>query len=136
MQRPRYALVIQHRAHLSHDLSRARFRFIPSRAVRQNWQSTAQPTWLETQIVARSHARPAFASRFTSVASLTSISLRHPHCLDALAVRKRHQISDRPVSGYEFLLLSGKADGNSLLQQDPKLLGSVGNLFEGFNSLT
>src|SRR5438067_7249292 len=30
-----------------------RLRWMPSRAVMQNWQSTAQPTWLETQIVAR-----------------------------------------------------------------------------------
>ena len=30
-----------------------RFRRIPSFAVRQNWQFTAQPTWLEMQMVAR-----------------------------------------------------------------------------------
>src|SRR6201996_287187 len=30
-----------------------RLRLIPSFAVRQNWQFTAHPTWLEMQIVAR-----------------------------------------------------------------------------------
>src|SRR5580704_18734807 len=30
-----------------------RLRFTPSKAVRQNWQSTAQPTWLEMQMVER-----------------------------------------------------------------------------------
>ena len=30
-----------------------RLRLIPSLAVRQNWQLTAQPTWLEMQMVAR-----------------------------------------------------------------------------------
>src|SRR3989442_1468970 len=44
-----------------------RFRFTPSSAVRQNWQSTAQPTWLETQIVARSQARPADFSSWSPV---------------------------------------------------------------------
>jgi hypothetical protein len=29
---------------------------IPSRAVKQNWQFTAQPIWLDTQIVARDHS--------------------------------------------------------------------------------
>src|SRR5580704_18185057 len=30
-----------------------RLRFTPSKAVKQNWQSTAQPTWLEMQMVER-----------------------------------------------------------------------------------
>ncbi len=45
-------------AHTCPTISPAvRLRLIPSSAVRQNWQSTAQPTWLETQIVARSQRR-------------------------------------------------------------------------------
>src|SRR5580704_11737766 len=43
-----------------------RLRFTPSNAVRQNWQSTAQPTWLETQMVARPQPRSPFAAEVGS----------------------------------------------------------------------
>ena len=47
-----------------------RLRFTPSNAVRQNWQFTAHPTWLETQIVDRRQPRTRFST--SSPASLPS----------------------------------------------------------------
>src|SRR5579863_8071736 len=41
-----------------------RFRFTPSSAVKQNWQSTAHPTWLEIQIVDRPRFCPCPGLRF------------------------------------------------------------------------
>ena len=69
---------------------RVRLRCRPSLAVRQNWQLTAQPTWLETQIVARCQL-PSLASAVSlasvpslSVAGLAVVALRHPDSFHGL----------------------------------------------------
>src|SRR5271157_471002 len=52
----------------------------PSLAVRQNWQLTAQPTWLETQMVARFQLFPApvIPDELGPVTRLSVVAFRHP----------------------------------------------------------
>ncbi len=52
-------LIIENREHLADDLAGGKIALHPERAVRQNWQFTAQPTWLDTQIVARQYRVPS-----------------------------------------------------------------------------
>ncbi len=112
---------------------------IPSSAVRQNWQSTAQPTWLETQMVARSQVRACafhLVAGIAAVARFSPVAFRHPDGLHALSVGVGHQVADSAVARNEFLFNAGKSDRESLLRQvAPKILGQSRNLLGSFNSL-
>ena len=46
-------MVVEDGGDLAGDFACGEVALNPSMAVRQNWQLTAQPTWLETQMVAR-----------------------------------------------------------------------------------
>src|SRR5215831_202196 len=71
-----------------------RFRCSPSFAVRQNWQFTAQPTWLETQVVP-----------LAAVAHLALVPFGHPDSLHGQPIERLplDQIAFRTVNRGENL---------------------------------
>ena len=81
-----------------------RLRMMPSFAVRQNWQLTAQPIWLETQMVARDHPRSGSSAVAEGAVTLfAAVAFGHPHGLDGLAVVAGDQVALRAVDGLEGL---------------------------------
>ena len=77
----------------------------------QKAQSTAQPTWLETQMVARRHAWRVFqflVAALRAIAGLAAIAFGHPNGLDALAIGEGEQVADGSV-GRDELLLDARA---------------------------
>ena len=70
----------------------------------QKAQSTAQPTWLEMQMVARCQSLlicQLFVAAWRAVAGFAAIAFRHPDRLDALAIGEAQQIADGAVGGNE-----------------------------------
>ena len=128
-----------------------RLRCRPSLAVRQNWQLTAQPTWLETQMVAR-----LAAGRARSWPGRDSLGCAQAHrCRRRLRRRplrasRRFPRFDRPgrrpasdqvafsaVHRLEDLRDCGPADVPAFVgQPSAQRLGQRGNLVELRNSLT
>ncbi len=94
-----------------------RLRCRPSSAVRQNWQFTAQPTWLETQMVARLHYRQRPLRQPRSVASFAAVAFRHPDRFDAVPVGKGNQVADGAVGGNVLLLNARLADDDCAFRE-------------------
>ena len=103
-------------AHLSHDFTRAeRLRaFTPSKAVRQNRQSTAHTgIWLETQTVARSQRRDGSSpASVPSPVSSAITSGQSGHGLDRLPIVAGDEIAHGSVDRLEFAFDAGRADGD------------------------
>ena len=83
--------------------------------MRQNWQLTAQPIWLETQMVAR---RDAGTDRLVpaAISLLSPVAPRHPDRLHRLPVLARNQVALRAVDGAEGLDNPGTGDDPALVR--------------------
>src|SRR5262249_48198870 len=116
-----HAPVIQHGAHLPHDLSRSEVAL-----------HAQQGGEAELAIHGAAHlagnayrgAPPFSVASFAAVSSLAAIALGHPYSLNRLPVGHSHEIANGSVIGSEAPVLPRLADRKSLaLQSRTKLLG-------------
>ncbi len=83
----------------------------------QKAQSTAQPTWLETQMVARRQALGSASSSSPlcrAVTGFAAVAFGHPDGFDALPVGEGQQVADGAIGGSELLLNPGQADDKTI----------------------